>query len=184
MPFSSDGIFLCANLNAIYWNVPILKNKEKLCLYLVYCMTYEGKHELLRTYEKLVTSESTSPIYHNPAYNLKAVFPENFHITAAHIWQFGTLALCKRTRWHPAHFGLWQRPLHCQGGRSPCQIMRATKQPADGTNPSPVASAGPQSVTAPPWAPGRSLFPEPVLVFRVWVPTNAWYFTATSSQRG
>lgn len=33
------------------------------------------------------------------------------------------------------------------GGRSPCQTMWATKQSADGPNPSPVACTGPQSVT-------------------------------------
>lgn len=66
----SDGIFLAAPLSTIYWNVPDLKNKDKKTL--VYCVTYEGKYELLRTGEKL-----------NPAYNLKAVFPENSDVTAA-----------------------------------------------------------------------------------------------------
>lgn len=36
----------------------------------------------------------------------------------------------------------------------------------------------------PEWHQGRSLFPEPLLVFRVWVQKNAWYFTVTSSQWG
>lgn len=55
---------------------------------------------------------------------------------------------------------------------------------AASTNPSPGACAGYNLSPAPPWATGRLPCPEPVLVFRAWVPKIAWYFTVTSSQRG
>lgn len=128
----SNGIFLSAPLNTIYWNVPILKNKEAN-----HRVNYEGKYKLLRTGEKLITPENISPIYQNPTSNLKAAFPENFHIAAAHARRAGLLAVCRRTSWHAAHAGVWQSPGGCQGGRCPCQTLRAPKQPADGSHPSP-----------------------------------------------
>lgn len=119
----SDGIFLAAPLSTIYWNVPVLKNKDKKNIGLL-C-------DLWRQIRALENGWKTKPCI-----NLKAVFPENFDVTAAPLWdllkgQGGTLLI----------------QVSARGGRSPCQTMWATKQPADGPNPSPVACAGPQPVT-------------------------------------
>lgn len=154
-----------------------LQEKRISTLLFCFCVAYESKLNLLRTGELLRTRAHIS-IFQHTASNIKALFSERPRSTTAHPWEAGKVGQSRRTRWHCAPCSLWQTP--------PAREITMSdhvghQEPADGTNLSPVACVGCNLSPAPPWAWGRFLFPECASVFRAWVPTNVWSFTAIPS---
>lgn len=148
----------------------------------MYYVTDESKHKLLTTGELIITGAHI-PLFFT---TLHITWKRSFLKTVTQLWfiheKLGSLLSAKGQLGTVLTSVFGQEPHAASTGDHRDRSCRppSSQQTAPACHQWVVLACN--LSPAPPWASGSSLFPKPLLVFRVWAPSNARCFIPISAQ--